>query len=142
MKGSIMINLFGGSSGTGGVDYSRHQGGGNLPVPFNIPSVLYKLLYEDTGIEFNAKQKDILTTLQFSYKSLGKMEMTYAQKEQDIRAKILEEADNEKYPKELEMLQLERFEANQHFKELVIVLSDLLNKDQYEKLLKYCNIPV
>ena len=142
MKEFAMISGFGGSSRGEIVSFSRHQDGGNLPVPFNIPNVLYKLLYEDIGIEFDAKQQDLLTSLQFSYKALGKMENKYAQFEQDVRAKILQEPDNKKYVKDLEELQLERFEANQHFKELVIVLSELLDRDQYEKLLKYCNIPV
>ena len=137
-----MISGFGGSVRGETVSYSRHQDAGNLPVPFNIPNVLYKLLYEEIGIEFDAKQQDIIATLQVSYKALGKMEKRYAQLEQDVRAKILQEPDNKKHVKDLEELQLERFEANQHFKELVIVLSDLLHRDQYEKLLKYCNIPV
>ncbi len=137
-----MVNLSGASSGSRGVNFSRHQGGGNLPVPFNIPNVLYKLLYDDIGIDFDVKQQDLITTLQFAYKALGKMEHRYTELEQEIRAKILHEPDNEKYTQELEKMQVERFEGNQHFKELVIVLSELLNKDQYEKLLKYCNIPV
>jgi len=114
---------------------------GSLPVPFNIPNVLHNLLFEDVGIEFDAKQSDVMETLRFSQAALVRMQQKYAQKEQELVAKMLRDSDNKKYKEEYEEMQLDRFEANSYFKELVVVISDLLTREQYAKLLDFSNIP-
>jgi hypothetical protein len=122
----------------GGYD-SNHSG--VLPVPFNIPNVLHNLLFEDVGLEFDSKQSDILETLRFSQAALVRMQQKYALKEQELVAKMLRDSDNQKYKEEYEEMQLDRFEANSYFKELVVVISDLLTREQYAKLLEFSNIP-
>ena len=61
-----MITGFSSTSRGDGSLSSHHLSGGGLPVPFNIPLVLHNLLFEKTGIEFNAKQSDMIETLRFS----------------------------------------------------------------------------
>lgn len=119
---------------------SRHVG--SLPVPFNIPNVLYNLLFEDIGLEFNAKQSDIVESLRFSYKALLRMQEIYAPKEQEAVANMLRSPDNIKFKEEYDQLQLDVLLANQHFKELVVVLSEILSREQYAKLLEFSNIKV
>lgn len=119
---------------------SSHDG--NLPVPFNIPMVLYNLLFEDIDLKFDAKQSDMLEALRFSYKALFKLQEISALKEQEVIANMLRNPDNIKYKEEHNQIQLDLLQANQHFKELVIVMSDLLTREQYAKLLKFCNINI
>ena len=121
---------------------NSNTGGGNLPIPFNIPNVLYNLLHEDIGLVFDAKQRDIIEALRFSYKALGKMQEKYTLKEQDIMAKMLAEPDNDELKEIHEEIQLDVLQAHSQFKDLVIVISDLLTREQYQKLLKFSNINV
>lgn len=118
--------------------YSHHLG--NLPVPFNIPKVLHNLLFEDIGLEFDAKQSDIVEALCFSHKALLRMQEVYAAKEQDAVANMLRNPDNIKFKEEYDQIQLDLLQANQHFKYLVVVLSELLSREQYAKLLEFSNI--
>jgi len=122
--------------------HSRHVGGGKLPIPFNIPNVLYNLLFEDIGLVFTSKQQDMIDAVSFSYKAVGKMEQKYAQKEQELMHEFIQSSEDNTLKEKLEELHINRFEANQHFKELVIVLSELLEKEQYEKLMTFSGIPV
>jgi len=121
---------------------NSNTGGGNLRIPFNIPNVLYNLLHEDIGLVFDAKQRDIIEALRFSYKALGKMQEKYTLKEQDIMAKMLAEPDNDELKEIHEEIQLDVLQAHSQFKDLVIVISDLLTREQYQKLLKFSNINV
>lgn len=132
-----MISGFGTSGGPIFSRQTRHIGDGNLPVPFNIPTVLHNLLFEDVGIEFDRKQKDVMEALTFSYNALEKMGTRYAQKEQELLHKILKDPDNKQLKEEQEELQLEKFEAYNQFKDLVITISELLTKEQYEKLMEF-----
>jgi len=136
-----MISGFGGGSRREIIDYTRYQYANNLPIPFNIPNVLYNLLFADIGIEFDNKQQDIMTALKFSYTALGKMESLHEQREQEVRAKIVQEPENQKLKDALEEMQLDRLDANSHFKDLVIVISEMLTRDQYTKLMKFCGLP-
>jgi len=136
-----MISGFSTGSVNNDYQHSRVKYSSNLPVPFNIPNVLHNLLFEDVGLEFNAKQNDLKETLIFSSKALTKMEERYAKSEAEVRTKILQEPDNKNYVKELEEIQLDRLEAHAHFKDLVIVMSDLLVREQYTKLLAFSGIP-
>ena len=120
----------------------KSVGSGELPIPFNIPSVLTNLLFEDIGLEFDRKQKDMLETLQFSYKAVQKMQVRYNKQDQDLKIKIVADPDNQELKDEFEEMQLDILEANFHFKDLVITMSELLEREQYEKLLKFSNIPV
>lgn len=127
------------------IDYTARNKGehsSNLPIPFNIPNVLYTLLYEDVGLEFDAKQSDMIETLRFSYKALGRMQERYGLQEQELKEKILKDPDSLELKELYEELQLDVLSGNQHFKDLVIVISDLLKRDQYQKLLKFCNINI
>jgi len=137
-----MISGFSGSSRNYTFTHSRHIGGGNLPIPFNIPNVLYNLLFEDFGLVFTRKQEDMRDAVSFSYKAVQRMEQRYAKEEQSLMQKMLQSSDDKVLKDELEELQLDRFQANQHFKELVNVLSDLLDKEQYAKLMSFSGIPV
>jgi len=137
-----MIRGFGGGSRNDAFIHSRHVGGGNLPIPFNIPNVLYNLLFEDLGLEFTRKQQDMIDAVSFSYKAVGRMEQKYAQEEQELMQKMIKSSDDKSLKSSLEELHINRFQANQHFKELVIVLSELLDKDQYGKLMSFSGIPV
>ncbi len=136
-----MISGFGGSSVNSDYHHSRVKYSSNLPVPFNMPNVLHNLLFEDVGLGLNAKQDDLKETLVFSSKALTKMEERYAKSEREARAKILQEPDNKDYVKELEEIQLDRLEAHAHFKDLVTVMSDLLVREQYTKLLEFSGLP-
>jgi len=132
-----MISGFGSSRGPAFSHDIKHLGDGNLPVPFNIPNVLHNLLFEDTGIEFDNKQKDVIEAVRFSYNALQKMGVRYAQKEQKLLQKILKDPDNKALKEEQEELQLEKFEAYNQFKDLVITISELLTKEQYQKLMQF-----
>jgi len=132
-----MISGFGSSRGPTFSNDIKHLGDGNLPVPFNMPKVLHNLLFEETGIEFNAKQKDIMEALRYSYHALQKMGMRYAQKEQELLEKMLQNPDSQEIKEAQEELQLEKFEAYNQFKDLVIIISELLTKEQYQKLMEF-----
>ena len=136
-----MISGFGSSARGTSVLHAHHTGNGGLPIPFNIPIVLHNLLFEETGIEYDAKQKDILETIVFSFHSLERMNQKYGPKEQELKSKLFHDPDNEKLKEEMEELRLDFFEANHHFKDLVIVISDMLTRDQYTQLLEFSNIP-
>lgn len=116
----------------------RYYGG--LPVPFNIPNVLHNLLFEDVGLEFDAKQSDMIDAVSFSYKALLRMQQIYAPKEQEAVVNMLKNPDNLKLKEEHDKIQFDVLLANQHFKDLVVVLSELLTRDQYAKLLEFSNI--
>ncbi len=120
--------------------YSHHLG--SLPVPFNIPKVLYNLLFKDIDLEFDAKQSDIVEALRFSYKALLRMQEIYAPKEQEAVANMLRNPNNIKFKEEYDQIKLDELQANQHFKELVVVLSDLLSREQYAELLEFSNIKI
>jgi len=137
IKGYTMISGFGSSRGPTFSHDIKHLGDGNLPVPFNMPRVLHNLLFEETGIEFNAKQKDIMEALRYSYHALQKMGMRYAQKEQELLEKMLQNPDSQEIKEAQEELQLEKFEAYNQFKDLVIIISELLTKEQYQKLMEF-----
>ena len=136
-----MIRGFGSSARGTSVLHAHHTGGGGLPIPFNMPIVLHNLLFEGTGIEYDKKQKDMLETLVFSFHALERMQQKYAPKEQELKTKLFHDPDNKKLKEEMEELQLEFFEANHHFKDLVIVISDMLTREQYTQLLEFSNIP-
>lgn len=136
-----MISGFGGSSRSDGNLASHHLSGGGLPVPFNIPLVLHNLLFEEIGIEFDSRQLDMLETLRFSSYALSRMNEKYGPRAQELKSKLFSDPDNRVLIEEQEQLQLDFFEAHQHFKELVIVLADILSREQYGKLLEYSNIP-
>lgn len=123
----------------GGYDSGK---AGGLPIPFNLPGVLHNLLFEDVGLEFTNKQKDMLETLRFSQNSLVKLQQDYALKGQELVSKMIREPENASYKKEYDEMQLDMLDANQQFKELVIVISDLLTREQYAKLMEFSNIPL
>jgi len=137
-----MITGFGSGARGDGSLTSHHLSGGGLPVPFNIPKVLHNLLYEDTGVEFDPKQMDMIETLRFSTHALSRMNEKYGPRAQELKSQLFGDPDNKELIAEQELLQLDFFEAHQHFKELVIVLSDMLSRQQYAKLLEYSNIQV
>jgi hypothetical protein len=136
-----MISGFGGGTKVNYVHHDSPHGMSGLPVPFNIPNVLHNLLYEDIGIEFDAKQKDMLDALRFSYDSLHKLQVSHLKREEEVREQILREPDNASLKDELEDMHLDMLQARYQFKEIVSVMSDLLQREQYEKLLKFSNIP-
>ena len=134
-------------AGFGGSSDSKHQHfeikhSSDLPIPFNIPIVLHNLLFEDNGIEFDAKQADIIETLKFSYISLAKIQQKFAVQEADLKAKIFSESDNIQHKIDYEEIQLDRQQANYDFKSLVELISDMLSREQFQKLLKFSNIAV
>lgn len=137
-----MISGFGGSTRSNDHVSSHHISGGALPVPFNIPNVLHNLLFEDIGIEFNAKQQDMIDTLQFSSDALARFNRKYIEREEKLRTEIFHNPDNIELQEEHEELQLDFLNANHYYKDLVDVLSEMLTKEQYAKLLKFSNIPV
>ncbi len=136
-----MISGFSGATRQSFGGYESGHGGG-LPVPFNIPNVLHNLLFEDTGIEFDAKQSDMVEALRFSSNAYPKMQEKYLTKEKEMLTKMVSEPDNLEYKKEYEDIRLDILQANQHFKDLVIVLSELLTREQYAKLMEFSNIKV
>ena len=134
-----MISGFSGAMRHSTASYGADHAGG-LPIPFNIPNVLHNLLYEDTGIEFDSKQADMIETLRFSQKALVKMQQNYAQKEQELMAKMLRHSDNKEIKEAYDEMQLEMLDATHQFKDLVTVISDLLTREQYGKLMEFSNI--
>jgi len=116
--------------------------GGGLPVPFNIPNVLHNLLFEDIDLSFDAKQKDLIEALAYSYKALDRMQTRYALKEQKLLTLIQEDAGNMGLKEAYEDLQLDEMIANHHFKDLVTVVSEALTREQYQKLMKFSGINV
>jgi len=137
-----MISGFGGGTRSHIIYSDYHLDGGDFPVPFNIPQVLHNILFEEIGIKFDAKQDDMIEALKFSTNALKKMHEKYYPKELELKTKLFHNPDNIALKKEQEELQLDFFEANQHYKELVIVLSEMLSREQYTQLLNYSNIPV
>lgn len=135
-----MISGFGGSTRVSPIIYDRYHLASNLPIPFNIPKVLYNLLYEDIGIEFDAKQQDVLEALRFSYVAFEKLQEKNKRKLQEIQSKMLQDLDNKELKKELEDMKLDMLSANQQFKDMVITISDMLKREQYEKLLAFSGI--
>ena len=136
-----MISGFGGGSRQSSVHHNGVHFASNLPVPFNIPAVLHNLLFEDVGIEFDAKQKDMLETLRFSYNSLVKLQASHAQKTQELAQQIQNHPENLALKVEQEDMRLDMLQANYQFKDIVTTMSDLLKREQYEKLLEFSNIP-
>lgn len=136
-----MISGFGGGTRVNYVHHSDVHSISHLPVPFNIPSVLYNLVFEDIGIEFDPKQKDMLETLRFSYNSLQKLQASHAVLEEELRQKILQDPDNRGLKQEQEDMQLDMLQATHQFKDIVTAMSELLKREQYEKLLRFSNIP-
>lgn len=137
-----MISGFGGGSSSYQHSSFHTSHGHDLPIPFNIPKVLYNLLFEDNGIEFDKKQKDFLEVLRFSYNSLLDLQIKYAQKEEQLKAKILEQPDNLDLKQKLEDMILDRQQAHYDFKNYVTLMSDMMSREQFAKLLKFSNIAV
>jgi uncharacterized protein YydD (DUF2326 family) len=137
-----MISGFGLNARSGHGHHDTVSFASNLPVPFNIPSVLYNLLFEDVGIEFDAKQKDMLETLRFSYNSLVKLQASYVQKSQELAQKIVDNPNDMKLKEQKEEMRLDMLQANYQFKDFVVIMSDLLKRNQYQKLLEFSNIPI
>ena len=135
-----MISGFGGGTRLNHAIHDTLHMASNLPVPFNIPKVLYNLLYEDTGIVFDEKQQDVLEALRFSYVSLQKLQSAHAQKREEIQAQMLQDLDNKELKEELEDMKLDMLSANHQFKDMVITISDMLKRQQYEKLLAFSGI--
>ena len=135
-----MISGFGGP--TRAIRPHNHEsGGGNLPIPFNIPKVLYNLLFEDIGLEFDPKQQDLIEMLRFSYKALPRMEANFIKKDQELRHSYMEHSNSLQYKERLEELQLDRLQGVADFKDFVTVVSEVLTREQYTKLLEYSGIP-
>ena len=118
---------------------TKHQ---DLPVPFNLPSVLHNLLFEDIELELDKKQEDMLEMMKFSYMSLGKLQQKYAEEESKLKSKIFEEPDNMELKSEIQDIHLDRQQANFDFKNIVILMSDMLDREQLKKLLKFSNINI
>jgi len=137
-----MISGFSSSSKFDNTPHGANQGGGHLPIPFNIPNVLKNLLFEDIGLEFDAKQSDLVEAVSFSYKALSRMQEKYTLKNRDTRVKMMREPNNPQHKEDLEEMQLDLLQANHHFKDLVIVMAELLTREQYAILMKFSNIPV
>jgi hypothetical protein len=135
-----MISGFGGGARVGHIHPTSMHFASNLPVPFNMPQVLYNLIFEDVGIEFDAKQKDVLEALRFSYNSLVKLQISYAQKTQDLAQKIQNNPDDTSLKAEQEDMRLDMLQANYQFKDMVATISDMLKREQYEKLLAFSGI--
>lgn len=140
-RGVLMISGFGGGTRVGYVHRDSPRDMSTLPVPFNIPNVLHNLLFEDIGLEFDSKQKDMIETLRFSYDALLKLQEKHRTKGQELLSKIMDEPDNMALKEQQSDMQLDMLLANQQFKEIVTVMSDLLKREQYEALLKFSNIP-
>jgi len=113
-----------------------------LPVPFNIPIVLQNILYKDIDLGFDAKLQDMLETVRFANKAQEKMQIRYALKETQLQQQMILEPENDALKMEFEQIQLDRLQASFDFKDLVVALSDMMSKEQFEKLLKFSNIPV
>ena len=137
-----MISGFGGSTSSYHHHYFNTTHARDLPVPFNIAKVLHNLLYEDIGVEFDAKEKDLLDLLRFSFESLAKFEYESSKKEADLKSKIFSEPDNMDIKDEYQDIVLDRQHAHYDFKNLVVLMSDMLNREQFEKLLKFSNIAI
>ena len=136
-----MISGFGSSNRANYIRHADVHSISHFPVPFNIPNVLYNLIFEDIGIEFDAKQKDMLETLRFSYNAFAKFQASYATRTEELKEKIIHNPQDEALKQELEDLQLELFQASYQYKEIVTAMSELLKREQYEKLLRFSNIP-
>jgi len=132
-----MIRGFGSSRGPAFFQETVHLGDGSLPVPFNIPNILHNLLFADINIKFDAKQEDVMHALRFSYTALQKVGVRYAQKEQELLEKLIADPDSKELKEEQEELQLEKFEAYNQFKDLVITISELLTPQQYQQLMQF-----
>ena len=113
-----------------------------LPIPFNIPIVLQNILYEDIDLGFDAKLRDMLETVRFANKAQQKMQARYTAREAELQAKMILEPENILLKSEYEEIQLDRLQASFDFKDLVTALSEMMTKEQFEKLLKFSNIPV
>jgi len=113
----------------------------SLPVPFNIPNVLHNLLFEDMGIEFTLMQKDMLETLRFSYSALLKMQKAYSSQDAQFRHQLIQNPDDQTLKDAHEELQLDMLQAQAQFKDIVVAMSELMQREQYQKLLEFSNIP-
>ncbi len=135
-----MIAGFGSSSGSNVEHYFSKKHTLSLPMPFNIPRVLHNLLFEDTAIEFDAKQKDMLEALRFSYIALGKLGEQYELQKSKLKEQILAEPDNTEIKHELEDLKLDKQQANYDFRNLTEIMLELLQKEQIEALLRFSKV--
>ena len=135
-----MITGFSNTTGSDTVTASRHLGSGALPVPFNMPGVLYNLLFSELDLHFDKKQSDVIEALRYSYKALHKIQEEYVQNEQNLVAKMIQEPDNQNLKSQYENLQIDRIQAENDFKKLVEAISLLLRKEQYYQLLDYSDI--
>ena len=113
-----------------------------LPIPFNIPKVLHNILFEELDLDLNNKQKDIIEAVRFSYTSLLKVQKIYGQKEAELKSRMFSESDNIELKRDYQDIVLDSQQANYDFKSLVTTMSDMLVREQFEKLLKFSNIPV
>lgn len=137
-----MISGFGGGVRVAPTNVDSVHFASNLPVPFNIPKVLHNLLFEETGITFDAKQQDMLETLRFSYDALLRLEENHAKKSETLRLKLLETPDDLEIKASFEELRLDMLQAKFQFKELLGVMSELMKRSQYEQLLAFSKIGV
>ena len=135
-----MIAGFGNSSGSNVEHFFSTKHTLALPMPFNIPRVLHNLLFEDTAIEFDAKQKDLLETLRFSYIALGNLGEKYKLQKAKLKEQILAQPDNIDLKNELQDLKLDKQQANYDFKNLTEIMLELLQKEQIEALLKFSKV--
>ena len=113
-----------------------------LPIPFNIPIVLHNILFNDLDLGFSMKLQDMLETVRFAYNAQKKMQKRYAKREAEIQALLLSDAENLKLKHEYEEIQLDRLQASYDFRDLITALSDMMSREQFEKLLKFSNISV
>ncbi len=138
-----MIAGFGNSSAGSTFHHAlNHKNTLSLPVPFNIPKVLHNLIFEEIELDLDAKQKDLLEALRFSYLALLDLDKEFATKQADLKKQILKEPDNINLKDEYDEIRLDKQEANYDFKSLVEVILEVLEKKQIEALLRFSNILV
>ncbi|MFT7860565.1 MAG: hypothetical protein ABXS93_06485 [Sulfurimonas sp.] len=136
-----MISGFNNVSSSSTQPHHQHLSS-NFPIPFNLPNVLHKFLYEDIDLQLDNKQTDIQTALRVSYEALQKTLEIYAQKEHEYKNNLLEKPNDKESIEKIEDIGLERMNAIQDFKYLLEAMSEALTKEQYGKLLKASNLPV
>ena len=121
--------------------YNHFAFDSSMPMPFKIPIVLKTLLDPEINLNYTLKQLDLIEALRFSFHAKAKMLEKVAQHESKLLHQMTQEGqDTARLKEEYDNIQTEKMEANEIFFDLINALADLLDKSQYEMLLKHAGI--
>jgi len=136
-----MISGFSNASNSHVVHHLAHDSA--MPMPFKIPIVLETLLDEDLDLDYDQKQKDLLDALRYSFNARVAMIKKVSIRESELLHQMTQAGqDTEKLKDEYADLQTDKMQASEMFFDIMNTFADLLNAQQYEKLLQAAGVSI